>query len=73
MSEITPPSNQISIAYYAKVVNDRFGKNQDILESIVKNASDLALKIKDALFETGIDLAESVQSKDLLDPSHLSV
>jgi len=31
------------------------GKNQDILESIAKNASDLALKIKDALFETGID------------------
>jgi hypothetical protein len=62
MSEIASSSNQISIAYYVKVVNDRYGKNQDILESIAKNASDLAPKIKDALFETGIDLAESIQS-----------
>jgi hypothetical protein len=47
MSEIVPSSNQISIAYYVKEVNDKYGKNQDI---------------SGALFETGLDLAESIQS-----------
>ncbi|MGA9151899.1 MAG: hypothetical protein WBZ36_15075 [Candidatus Nitrosopolaris sp.] len=47
MSEITSSSNQISIAYYVKVVNDRYRKYQDISHS---------------LFETGLELAESMQS-----------
>ena len=47
MSEITSSSNQISIAYYVKAVNDRYGKNQDISHS---------------LYETGLELAESMQS-----------
>jgi hypothetical protein len=47
MSEITSSSNQISIAYYVKAVNDRYGKNLDISRS---------------LYETGLELAESMQS-----------
>jgi hypothetical protein len=47
MSEIASSSNKISIAYYVKAVNDRFGKNHDISA---------------ALSETGVDLAESIQS-----------
>jgi hypothetical protein len=47
MSEITSSSNQISVAYYVKAVNGRYGKNQDISRS---------------LFETGLELAESMQS-----------
>lgn len=62
MSEIASSSNQISIAQYVKKVNDRYGKNNDILESIAKNANDLVPKIKAALFETGIDFAEVIQS-----------
>ncbi|MGB8935611.1 MAG: hypothetical protein WCC17_10960 [Candidatus Nitrosopolaris sp.] len=47
MSEITSSSNQISIAYYVKAANDRFGKYPDISA---------------ALSETGVDLAETIQS-----------
>jgi hypothetical protein len=47
MSEITFSSNQISIAYYVKAVNDRYGKNLDISHS---------------LYETGLELAELIQS-----------
>ena len=45
---------------------NRFGENQDIFESIAKNAIDLAPKIKNALLEFGIDLAESIQSTLML-------
>lgn len=47
MSETSSSSNQISIAYYVKAVNDKYGKNQNISHS---------------LYETGLELAELMQS-----------
>ena len=54
--------NNISIAHFVKEVNDRFARNRDIIEAIAENASDLAPKISNALFEVGVDLAEMIQS-----------
>jgi hypothetical protein len=62
MNNFDSSKGEISIALYVKEVNDRFGKNGDILESIVKNANDLAPKIRDALIEVEVNLAEMIQS-----------
>jgi hypothetical protein len=36
MNNVDSSKGEISIALYVKEVNDRFGKNGDILEAIVK-------------------------------------
>jgi hypothetical protein len=54
-------SNRIPIATYVKRVNDSFGKDGNIVHSLATNSPELASRIVQALFETGIDLAEFIQ------------
>lgn len=70
MTNSIPVKDEISISQYIKEVNDCFGKNSDILKAIAENASDLASKITTALFEIGVNLAESLQSS-LMSKEHL--
>jgi hypothetical protein len=48
MNEVQRSQSEISIAHFVKEVNDRFGKNGNILQN--------------ALFEVGVDLAEIIQA-----------
>ena len=49
---------------YVKRVNDSFGKDGNIVHSLATNSPELASRIVQALFDTGVDLAEFIQ--DLL-------
>jgi hypothetical protein len=54
--------NKISVATYVKRVNDRFGENGNIVHAIATNATNLTSLITNALFDVGVDLAESIQN-----------
>ncbi|HYA83923.1 MAG TPA: hypothetical protein VEH06_10805 [Candidatus Bathyarchaeia archaeon] len=52
---------EISIAHYVKKVNDDYGTNKNILEAIARNGTELAQTINNTIFETGVDLAETIR------------